>query len=409
MRWILLLGVIVGGLAAAAWSQRDQLQNVFSSAPDTKLKTKPVAEAPRDDEAIHALGFVEGTTQAAELRFEIPGRLDKIPVKEGQTVRAGDVLAELDSVLLNQQVTQAEAELVMAKAEFARLQNAARPETRQVAKTQVQVAQAELNYLQDEADRVKRLFEKGAVTDKEWKNAFHPAQIAKAKLLEKQALAAEVEAPAREDDLAVAQSKIDVAQEALIHAKLQLDKARLLAPTDGTILHLDGEIGELVEPTDEKPLLLFSNLETIRVRAYVEELNALRIAAGDRAEISADGLTGRTFSGTVVYCAAWMDEKQHRTHKPNELLDVRTREVVIEVEDVEELLVGLPVDVMIRSQAKSPFGKVSEHQTAKREDQRRPKPTGEDAEEESDAPAPEIPSSPSEPNLIKPDHPVGRS
>jgi hypothetical protein len=47
-----------------------------------------------------------------------------------------------------------------------------------------------------------------------------------------------------------------------------------------------------------------------------------------------------------------MDQKQHRTHKPNELLDVRTREILIELDQGHELVVGLPVDVMITPKAK---------------------------------------------------------
>ena len=42
-----------------------------------------------------------------------------------------------------------------------------------------------------------------------------------------------------------------------------------------------------------------------------------------------------------------MDEKQHRTHKPNELLDVRTREIVIELNQADRLVIGLPVEVSI--------------------------------------------------------------
>ncbi len=67
--------------------------------------------------------------------------------------------------------------------------------------------------------------------------------------------------------------------------------------TAGTVFHLGGEIGEMVEPTDLKPMMLFANLDTIRVRAYIEELHALKISVGDTAEITADGLPGQKFSG----------------------------------------------------------------------------------------------------------------
>ena len=124
---------------------------------------------------------------------------------EGDKVEEGQVLAEIDSAVLKQQVVQAEADLESALAELTRLQNAARPETRQVARTQVEVAQAEVSRLEDKAARVKRLYDKSAASEDEWKEAYHLLQIAKARLDEKQALAAEVNAPARTDDVDVSQ------------------------------------------------------------------------------------------------------------------------------------------------------------------------------------------------------------
>lgn len=351
MRWFLVLATIVGGAAGAGWYYRKELSDLLATSPSPTYIVEPVAHSPGEVKWMHAVGYVEGATESAELRFEVAGRLQKILVKEGQTVKAGDVLAELDAALQAQQVIQAESQLELTKAEYERLKNAARPETRQVALAQVQVAQAELNHLQDEADRMKRLYEKGTATEKEWKDAFHPAQIAKARLLEKQALAGEVEAPTREDDLQVAQSKIDVAQADLRHARLSLDKTKLLAPSDGTVLHIGGEVGNLLGLMDSHPLMLFANLDTLRIRAYIEELHALKVAPGAAAEVTVDGLPNQTFSGSVVFCSPWMDEKQHRTHKPSELFDIRTREVIIELKEAKELVVGLPVEVRIESRS----------------------------------------------------------
>ncbi len=347
MKWLLIMGAVVGGSAAAAWHHRDQLAASLESFKPQAGSVKPVVHSPSAEETIYATGFVEGAERTAELRFELMGRLEKIFVTEGQPVRKGEVLAQLDSAMLKQQVVQAQADLTLAQAEWARLNHAARSETRQVAQTQVLIAQAELAHLEDESKRTKRLYDKGVASEQEWMDAFHPHQIAKARLLEKQALAAEVEAPARNDDLAVAQSRIDVAQAALTHAKLRLEKTKLLAPSAGTILHLAAEKGELVGPSDREPVLLFANLAQIRVRAYVEELNALKISVGDSVQVSADGLPNQKFKGTVVFMASWMDEKQHRTHKPNELLDVKTREILVELKNAENLVVGLPVEVEI--------------------------------------------------------------
>ncbi len=354
MKWFLAICTLLGG-GAGAWHYRDQLAAVFPDQARKPLRAKTVAHPPSDEETIYATGFVEGRRQTAELRFEIAGRLDKLLVAEGDKVQEGQVLAAIDSSVLKQQVVQAEANLESAIAELTRLQNAARPETRQVAQTQVEVARAEVARLEDKAARVKRLYDKSAASEDEWKEAYHLLQIARAKLDEKQALAIEVNAPARTDDVEVSKSRVEIARAALLHAKLQLEKTQLIAPCAGTILHVDCEQGELVGPSDSKPLFLFANLDTLRVRAYVEELHALKISVGDRAKITADGLPGETFEGTVVFRAPWMDEKQHRTHKPNELLDVRTREIVIELNQADQLVIGLPVEVSISPKTAGPL------------------------------------------------------
>jgi len=347
MKSLLTLGMLIGGAAGAAWHYQDQIAAVVEPATSPSVQAKSVTNPSSKNERIYATGFVEGARQTAELRFELMGRLEEILVTEGQKVEKGQVLAQLDSALLGQQVAQAEADLNKAKAEWLRLKNAARPETREVARSQVQVAKAELERLREEAARTKRLYDQGVASEQEWLDAFHPLQIAQARLAEKQALAAEVEAPARSDDLEVAQSQIEVAQAALTHARLRLEKTKLIAPTDGTVLHVSSELGELVGPNDSDPLFLFANLDSIRVRAYVEEFHAMSISQGDRVQVTADGLPDKQFAGTVIYCSSSMHEKQHRTHKPNEFLDVRTREIVIELKDAEGLVVGLPVEVII--------------------------------------------------------------
>ncbi len=345
MKWFILIFVIAAG--AVGWKYQAEIAAMIPQPESHSLPTRTVSATGMSSDTIHATGFVEGATETIELRFEIPGRLESLSVREGDRIQSGQLIANLASDILTQRVIQAEADLALAMTQRTRLVNAARLETRRVAQAKVLVAEAEVKRLEDQALRIKRLFDKRAAADSEWSEAFYALETAKARLSEQQALAAEVEAPARNDDLEVASKQVEVASANLQHAQAMLNQTRLVSPIDGTILHVLKQTGEMVTDTDPEPVLILANLDTIRVRTYVEELHALNVTLGDSAQVKVDGLGDKTFSGKVVFCAPLLDQKQYRTHKPNEMLDVRTREVVIELKDARQLVVGLPVEVMI--------------------------------------------------------------
>ncbi len=94
--------------------------------------------------AISASGSVEPQTRV-NLAFEVPGRVAEVPVEVGDTVKAGDVLARLDSEQLALQVHQARAALASAEARLAQLQAGARPEEVAAADANLRAAQAQVS------------------------------------------------------------------------------------------------------------------------------------------------------------------------------------------------------------------------------------------------------------------------
>ena len=86
------------------------------------------------------------------------------------------------------------------------------------------------------------------------------------------------------------------------------------------------------------------------VRAFVEELDAMEVAPGSRAHIEADGLPGVRVAGQVVHCSPYMLPKSQFANRPDERIDVKVREVVIQLakgDETDRLVVGLPVDVYV--------------------------------------------------------------
>jgi hypothetical protein len=84
-----------------------------------------------------------------------------------------------------------------------------------------------------------------------------------------------------------------------------------------------------------------------RIRAYVEEMDAPAVFVGQRASAVADGMPQHRYSGKVISCAPSMVPKKHFSNAPSERVDVKVREVLIELDEQDGLVIGLPVDVFI--------------------------------------------------------------
>jgi len=130
--------------------------------------------------------------------------------------------------------------------------------------------------------------------------------------------------------------------------QLALSKCRLRAPSDGLVLYSLPQAGEIVGPADERSLFLLAARERTYVRAFVEELDAQRVAPGQRAVVTVSGQPGRKYPAIVRTCAPHVRQKSHRHLKPGERLDVRVREALLELDDGSDLLIGLPVEVLIQ-------------------------------------------------------------
>ncbi|MBS0263507.1 MAG: efflux RND transporter periplasmic adaptor subunit [Planctomycetes bacterium] len=151
----------------------------------------------------------------------------------------------------------------------------------------------------------------------------------------------------RREELTIADSKVALAEGAVRRERLMLEKAVLRAPTNGVILRVRCAQGEMTGPSDPRELIVMVNRDVTRVRAYVEELDAFSVSPGQRATVAADGIPGRQFTGIVRACAPGVGPKTQMHLRPAERVDVRVREILIDLKDGSDLLIGLPVDVLV--------------------------------------------------------------
>jgi len=295
---------------------------------------------------IYATGVVEGATQDVQLRCEISGRVLEVLFGVGDWVERDDVLVRLDHRQQTQQVAVSHAHLELAHAQLERLVNGARQQERTRARALLTAKQARLGQAERTWRRVQQLRVQAAVSQQELDDQQGLVETLTAEVDAVRAQLEQIEAPARVDELRVAQARVAAAQADHELARIALDKTQLRAPQHGQILDLHVEPGELIGADSPAPTLVLADTSTLHVRAYVEEIDAPRLQVGMSAQITADGLPGKVFTGRILSLSPRMSAKHVSSGSPDEMYDTKVREVLLEVENGQSLLVGLRVDVM---------------------------------------------------------------
>jgi multidrug resistance efflux pump len=305
---------------------------------------KPIESVP---DQIAANGVIEGVHPEADLRLEVTGIIAAIHVREDQEVRRGTVLLELSNESQKHQVALAGAELAIAQADLERLRNGERPEKRKAVAAVEQSRRVISQQAEADRKRSQQLVQSRAATDEQLDNDRFKSLRAKADLAEAAAERELVEAPARKEDIAAAEGRVEAAKARLLLAETDLAKRRLLAPSDGRILQVHAEPGELAAPNSGPPLIKMADLSHRRVRAFIEELDAGRVRTGQRAVVTADGYPGQEYPGTVTLVIPRMGKRAPQTDQANEYKDMYFREVLIDLESTADLPVNLRVQVRI--------------------------------------------------------------
>jgi len=349
----LFIIVVVGLLSAGCFWLHQQSQATVQVSQPVERRGHALA--------IHAPGVVEGIGRQLDLRMQLSGRVVAVPVQEGDFVNSGDLLIKLDDATQRFEVEMLQGELAYAVARLERLKNGAHPQERLEAKAMVESRAAKLAHAEHEMARVTRLLAKNAVGEQELDRWKSEVNTLRADLIATKARRDLLEAPAREDELRASDAQVAMARAKLQLAQTELARTELRAPATGEVLDVHRQPGELIELTDPEPAIVMADTSRLRVRAYVEELDAVSVTPGMEARITADGLPGYAATGRVVEIMPRMSFKQVWTDRPDERFDVKTREVLIEIandsrapagaasaasaKDALRLVYGLPVEV----------------------------------------------------------------
>ena len=210
------------------------------------------------------------------------------PIAEGQDVRAGDLLLQLDDRRQKALVARANANLASAQAVLSKLQNGARPEDIAAARAQVKGAEAQLLEAQKTFARAESLVSKKLAGAAELDSARAKRDSAQASLDRSHENLLLLTNGSREEDLQQAEAQVQLAKAALALEEYNLSELSIRATSDARLDHLPKHLGERTAVGEAVATLLDNRAPYARV--YVPETHRLQVVAGQELVIHVDGL-----------------------------------------------------------------------------------------------------------------------
>lgn len=316
-----------------------------------QFAVKPYANTSKAEPALNWVAAAPGRVEpkAGEIRIGtgLLGRVTKVHVKVDDKVEDGELLIELDDAEARARLTSAETQAEALREEREKQFASGREDVRKAedaiysAERAVTGARIELDYAitakrkdgghaQAVADARKRLTEANERLERE-RIAFVKAQSK-----------AGLPAPSS------AESAVSAARTEVRMAEALLDKSRIRASSEGTVLQLNAKAGEIVAPSPEAPLVVLGDMSSVRVKAEVDEGDISKIKVGQKAFVKSLSFPGKEFNGTVVRLAPSLFQPKIGPRGPRRSNDVDVLEVEVGMDAQVPLLPGMRVDTFFR-------------------------------------------------------------
>ena len=188
----------------------------------------------------------EVDTKSVDLSSKITGRVKTINVKEGDTVKAGQVLITLDTPDIEAKKVQANAALELAESKRLEVLNGARNEQKAMALNALHKAQSDLELAQKTYNRLHNLNKEGVISNQKADEAYTQFNNAKQAVLIAQNNYQMLENGSRYEDKLIASAGVKQAQGSNIEVQSYLDENKIISPISGQVTEISVEEGELV-------------------------------------------------------------------------------------------------------------------------------------------------------------------
>lgn len=267
--------IVVIGLVIAKKS------GVIGKTDSTKVTVEKV-EIRSIVETVSANGKIQPESEV-KISPDVSGEVVELYVKEGDQVKAGDLLAKIDPKIYASNYDRILAGLNTQKANLAN------------ARARVSQVQAQFINAKATFDRNERLWKEKAISASEFDAAKSAFEVARA------------EVSAAEENVKASEFSVKSAEASVKEAGENLYKTSIYSPVDGTISRLNVEKGERVAGASQfsagTEILRIANLSLMEVIVSVNENDIVRVSLNDTALVEVDSYLNRKFKGVVTEIA----------------------------------------------------------------------------------------------------------
>jgi HlyD family secretion protein len=271
-KWVLVLiglVVIVGSTAA-----------YFGSRPAEGAQVTAETIQKRDLEAIVSASGKIDPKKTVNISAQTMGRVTRLAVNEGDRVKAGQFLLQIDPVIAESAVRRDEAGVAAARTGL------------EQSRVQVRSAQASLELAQQNLKRQKELWAGGLTTRETLDRAENEVEIREAELR------------AREQEVRTREEQLRQQQAGLSSTQHSLAQSRFESPFDGIVTRRNVEVGEnVVVGTMNNAgtvLLTIADMSVIEAEVEVDETDIPLVQLGQKAKVTIDAIADQTFHGVVT-------------------------------------------------------------------------------------------------------------
>ena len=263
--------------------------------------------------AVAATGILEALSENVAIGVPLPGLVTEVSVKVNDPVKKGQPLLKLDDrdLLAEQLSTQAQQE---------------------ISRAQIAVSEAQLSKLEGQLARLTAVNDTRAVSREDLENRKQDVAVSQAQL-------------------AAAKAQLAASETSLKRIALLIERLTIRAPRDGSIIQLNIRAGEYAATSPKTPALILGETEKLQVRADIDEQNATRIRAGQKAYGYLKGDPAITFPLEFIRVEPYVIPKVSLTGSSTERVDTRVLQVIYSLVRPADLplYVGQQVDVFIEA------------------------------------------------------------
>ena len=240
----------------------------------------------RGSSSLQITGLIHATE--IDVASKVPGRVVAVHVQEGQHVKSGDLLVELNLDELDAKLLQATSSIDAAKAQLALAEKGARPQEKKALTNQVDSARAQVDVTKKMLDRMSKLLEEKAVPQAKYDEVEFKYQVSLNQLEMAQAKLDAVNKGARSEEIRALEALVEKGESVAKEIEIYQRERTQASPVDGEVSKIVVHEGELTNTG--YPIITLVKMDDIWASFAIREDRLKNLRIGDEVEIEVPAL-----------------------------------------------------------------------------------------------------------------------